>query len=239
MKKTMLLIAAFAISVVSATTAFSQQKKPAVDTAKADALLKKAFPAAPDDGFVATKWVCDHAAELSGDGTRLAVGGESAGGDLAAVVAQMAREAGDPAIKFQLLVTPATNYGFATASYRENAEGYLLTRTSMEWFWGHYLGQKCDGDHPQASPLRTPSLAGLPPALIITAEYDPLRDEGEAYAQCLREFGVTVEMRRYNGQIHGFFGNPSIDDGIGAVMVAGNALRTAFSAMTPVTTRSG
>lgn len=193
------------------------------------------FPAAPDDCFAATKWVFDHAAELSVDRAWLAVGGESAGGNLAAVVTQMARDAGDSQIKFQLLVTPVTNHCFSTVSYQENAQGYLLTRASMEWFWGHYLRNKYDGDQPRASPLRAPSFAGLPPALIVTAEYDPLRDEGEPYAQSLREFGVTVELQRYNGQIHGFFGNPIIDDGIGAVLAAGNVLRAALAATKSVT----
>src|SRR5438093_2846493 len=145
------------------------------------------FPAAADDCYAATKWVAENAAALGGDAARLAVGGDSAGGNLAAVVSLMARDRGGPAIALQLLVYPVTNHAYDTASYRENADGYLLTRDSMVWFWNHYLRTAADGDNPLASPLRAKDLRGLPPAMVLTAEFDPLRDEGEAYAMRLQE----------------------------------------------------
>jgi acetyl esterase len=188
------------------------------------------FPAAADDCFAATQWVVEHADELGVDASKVAVGGDSAGGNLAAVVAQLAKEAGGPAISYQALVYPVTNFNFATASYKDNAEGYLLTKASMEWFWGHYLGNEGDGQHVKASPLLCADLTGLPPAIVITAEYDPLRDEGEAYADALRKAGVAVESKRYEGQVHGFFANPAIDDGSAAARQVGAALANALSA---------
>jgi acetyl esterase len=188
------------------------------------------FPAAADDCFAATQWVVEHADELGIDASKVAVGGDSAGGNLAAVVAQMAKEAGGPAIAYQALVYPVTNFSFATPSYKDNADGYLLTRASMEWFWGHYLGNEGDGQHVKASPLLCADLSGLPPAIVITAEYDPLRDEGEAYAEALKKAGVAVESKRYDGQIHGFFANPAIDDGADAARMVGAALAKALSA---------
>jgi acetyl esterase len=164
------------------------------------------FPAAAEDCFAATQWVAANAAALGGDPARLAVAGDSAGGNLAAVVAQLARDRGGPPIAFQLLLCPATDYGFATTSYRENADGYLLTKNGMAWFWHHYLPDPAaQGRDPRASPMRARSFAGLPPAHVVTAEYDPLRDEGEAYAARLREAGVPVTAKRYDGQIHNFF----------------------------------
>lgn len=183
------------------------------------------YPAAAEDCLAATDWVSANAGSLGADPTRLAVGGDSAGGNLAAVVTQLAKDMGGPAIKFQLLVYPVTDHGFGTSSYQENAEGYLLTKASMEWFWGHYLNHEGEGAHPKASPLRASDLSGLPPAWVITAEFDPLRDEGEAYAAALRAAGVKVEHKRYDGQIHGFFANAVIDDGIAAVKDAARALR--------------
>ena len=188
------------------------------------------FPAAADDCFAATQWVVEHADELGVDASKVAVGGDSAGGNLAAVVAQLAKEAGGPAIAYQALVYPVTHFSFATPSYEANAEGYLLTKASMEWFWGHYLGNEGDGEHVKASPLLHADLAGLPPAIVITAEYDPLRDEGEAYAEALRKAGVSVESKRYDGQIHGFFANPAIDDGMAAARQVGAVLASALSA---------
>jgi len=171
------------------------------------------FPIAADDCYEVTKWVAENAAELGVDASRLAVGGDSAGGNLAAVVALLARDAGGPDIKFQALVYPVTDFGFGTPSYTENANGYLLTKDSMVWFWGHYLNNEGDGGHFKASPLRASDLKGLPPASVITAEYDPLRDEGEAYAAKLKAAGNTVTAKRYDGQIHGFYANPGIDEG--------------------------
>jgi acetyl esterase len=162
------------------------------------------FPAAADDAWAATRWVVAHAAELAVDATRLAVGGDSAGGNLAAVMALMAREAGGPAIALQVLLYPVTDVAGEAESYQTFADGYMLTRDSMRWFIAHYLKASEDAADWRASPLRTPSLAGLPPALIITAGFDPLRDEGEAYARRLREAGVRVDYACYGGMIHGF-----------------------------------
>jgi acetyl esterase len=130
------------------------------------------FPAAADDCYAATQWAAAHAVELGAEATRLAVGGDSAGGNLAAVVAQMARDRGGPPIVFQLLIYPATVAAFDSPSYRQNAEGYLLTAADMRWFWEHYLNGPADADNPYASPLRAKNLTGPPPALVITAEFD-------------------------------------------------------------------
>jgi acetyl esterase len=188
------------------------------------------YPAAAADSFAATRWVAANASRLGVDAGRLAVGGDSAGGNLAAVVALMARERGGPALSFQLLVYPATQHGFDTASYRDNADGYLLTRDAMRWFWDQYLAAPEDGQQPAASPMRAERLEGLPPALVITAEYDPLRDEGEAYAARLREAGVSVTVTRYPGMVHGFFRWINITDkGRAARDEAAAALRKAFA----------
>ena len=187
------------------------------------------FPAAPEDCYAATRFAADHAAELGVDPDRIAVAGDSAGGNLAAVVSLMARARGGPSLRHQLLVYPVTNHDFETSSYRENAEGYLLTRAMMQWFWGHYLEEPEIGANPWASPLREPDLTDLPPATILTAEYDPLRDEGEAYAARLRAAGVPTTLTRYDGMIHGFFGmTAAIDRARDAVDQAALALRGAF-----------
>jgi acetyl esterase len=163
------------------------------------------FPAAPQDCYAATVWAAENAGSYNGDGRRLAVAGDSAGGNLAAVVAQMARDQGGPPIAFQLLVYPAVDARMTHASITENGDGYLLTKGFMEWFYGHYLTKEADADDPLASPMRASSLAGLPPALVLTAEFDPLRDEGEAYAEALKAAGGEATVKRYNGMIHGFF----------------------------------
>jgi acetyl esterase len=162
------------------------------------------FPAAADDAWAATRWVVAHARDIGVDPARLAVGGDSAGGNLAAVVALMARDAGAPSIGLQVLIYPVTDLGMATRSYTELAEGYLLTRDSMRWFIAHYLKAADEAGDWRASPLRARSLAGVAPALIVTAGFDPLRDEGEAYAAKLREAGVRVDYLSYGGMIHGF-----------------------------------
>jgi acetyl esterase len=162
------------------------------------------FPAAVEDSYGATKWVADNAADLGGDPRRIAVGGDSAGGNLAAAVSLMARDRGGPDIAFQLLIYPITNQKFDTDSYKENGEGYMLTKEDMEWFRNHYLRDQHDEENPYASPLLANSLSSLPPAFVITAEFDPLRDEGEAYAARLKEFDVPVRVNRYSGTIHGF-----------------------------------
>jgi acetyl esterase len=189
------------------------------------------FPAAPRDCYAALEWVAEHAGELGIDPARIAVGGDSAGGNLAAAVTLMARDRGGPAIVHQMLVYPVTHHAFDTASYRDLAEGHLLTLAGMRWNWNHYLPDAAAGRDPLASPLLAPSLAGLPPAFLITAEYDPLRDEGEAYAQRLAEAGVPVEFKRYDGMIHAFFTLGQLfDDGRTAVAHAAQALRRAFAA---------
>ncbi len=187
------------------------------------------FPAAVDDCFAVTRWVADHAADLDIDALRIAVGGDSCGGNLAAVVTQLASEQGGPALAFQALVYPITNHRFDTPSYSDYGNGYLLTRDAMVYFWKHYLGDEVNGDSPLASPLRAATLAGLPPAIVITAEYDPLRDDGEAYAARLRADDVAVELVRYDSQIHGFFGNAMIDDGISALDCLSAAVQTALT----------
>jgi acetyl esterase len=188
------------------------------------------FPTAAEDCYAATVWVAEHAGELGGDPGRVAVGGDSAGGNLAAVVALMARDRGGPRLVHQLLVYPVTDYSFDTASYREFAEGYLLGHETMLYFWNQYLRSEADGRDPLASPLRARDLAGLPPALVITAGYDPLRDEGEAYAARLRAAGVPVTLSRYDGLPHGFFSMAAIlDQTRPARQEAAAALRAAFA----------
>lgn len=167
------------------------------------------FPLPVEDAYAATQWVASHAATLGVNPARLAVGGTSAGGAQAAVVAQMARDRRGPQVACQLLIVPVTDHNFETASYRDNADGYGLTADGMRWYWKHYLPTPADGGHPYASPIRAASLRGLPPAVVITAELDPLRDEGEAYAARLRADGVRVVARRYDGMVHQFLGSDS------------------------------
>ena len=163
------------------------------------------FPAAVDDSYAATVWVAANAERLGIDKHRIAVGGDSAGGNLATVIAMRCRDAGGPALAAQVLIYPVTDVStFETGSHRELGEGYFLTRAAMEWFTGHYLASADHKRHLEASPLLAPNLSGLPPALVITAEFDPLRDEGEAYAQRLKQAGVPVTVSRYPGMIHGF-----------------------------------
>ncbi len=188
------------------------------------------FPAAPDDCYAATQWVAANAPTFNGDPARVAVGGDSAGGNLAAVVALMARDKGGPTLVYQLLIYPATDYYLpGTASIQENAEGYLLTRDDMIWFLNHYLTGEADTKHPYAFPLKAEDLSGLAPAMVITAEFDPLRDEGEMYALQMQEAGVAVTARRYQGTIHGFVSlSAMIDLGKQALADAAAGLRSAF-----------
>ena len=190
------------------------------------------FPAAADDCYAATVWAARNAADWGGDPSRLAVAGDSAGGNLAAVVAQMARDKSGPAIAFQLLVYPVTDgVHFDTASYRDNGEDYLLTADSMHWFWNHYAPAVEARRNPYASPLLADDLSGLPPALVMTAEFDPLRDEGEAYAHKLAAAGAAVELVRYDGLIHGFFAQTrTIAAALPPMAKACAALRSAFAA---------
>jgi len=163
------------------------------------------FPAAIEDCFAATAWVSGHSADLDIDPDRLAVMGDSAGGNLAAAVCLRARDAGGPDIAFQVGVYPALAGDVAFPSQEENAEGYFLTQADMEWYWHHYVPEPADRRNPLAAPLLASDLGGLPPSHIVTAEHDPLRDEGEAYANRLREAGVPSTNTRYGGMIHGFF----------------------------------
>jgi acetyl esterase len=183
------------------------------------------YPGAVEDCYAATCWTAENAAALGIDPHRIAVGGDSAGGNLAAAVALMARDRGGPAIRFQLLIYPVTDADFARASYRENGEGYLLSRRGMQWFWDQYVPDLEQRREPYAAPLRAARLDGLPPALVQTAEFDPLRDEGEAYAEALRQAGVAVRMTRYDGLIHGFFGMQD------AIPAARPALQEAIAAL--------
>ena len=162
------------------------------------------FPAAPEDCFAATRWAAEHVDELGGDAGRIAVAGDSAGGNLAAVTALMARDAGGPALAAQLLIYPGTDFVGGYPSETENAEGFFLTRADMEWFREQYVAG-ADPTDPRLSPVHAPDLAGLPPAVVVTAEFDPLRDQGDAYARALEEAGVHVIKRSYGGLIHGFF----------------------------------
>ena len=162
------------------------------------------FPAAAEDSYEATRWVDDNIESIGGVPGKLAVAGDSAGGNMAAVTALMSRDRGTPDIAFQVLIYPITDYDVETPSYRDFSTGYFLTRDAMIWFWGQYVPHEADRANPYALPMRAESLQGLPPALIVTAEYDPLRDEGEIYAEKLREAGVEATMTRYDGMIHGF-----------------------------------
>ena len=187
------------------------------------------FPAPLDDSVTAIRWVHAHAADLGLDAERIAVGGDSAGGNLAAVVAQLA----PVPLRFQLLVYPVTDARAGSASYTENADGYLLTADAMEWFLGHYLsGDSGDRQDPLVSPLlgSDERVAATPPALVITAGFDPLRDEGWEYAGRLLEQGVPASLVHFPGQIHGFFGMTDVvADARHAQAVAAQALRDALT----------
>lgn len=171
------------------------------------------FPAGVDDAYAAAVWAAEKAGEFGGDGTRLAVGGDSAGATLSAVVTQLAKARGGPPIAFQLLVYPSTDRHDDSPSMRDNALGPLLSRAWIEWFFGHYLTGPDDGLDPRVSPGRAEDLTGLPPALVLTAEFDPLRDQGAAYARRLAEAGVAAEHVDYPGMIHGFFQMTAVLDG--------------------------
>jgi acetyl esterase len=187
------------------------------------------FPAAPEDCYAATLWAVENAAALGADGSRVAVAGDSAGGNLAAVVAQMARQRGGPALLHQLLIYPVTANDFTMPSYDENAEGYFLSTEMMKWFWHHYLEREEDGRDPMASPLLAKDLSGLPAATIVTAEFDPLRDEGEAYARRLEDAGVATHAVRYDGVIHGFVSMYElIDKGREAIELGCKRLRESY-----------
>lgn len=162
------------------------------------------FPAAVEDSAAATRWVIEHAADLRIDASRVAVGGDSAGGNLAAVMALMARDGALPPVAFQLLIYPATDMAMVTVSSQTVREGVPLTSSTMKWFIDHYMRTEADVVDWRASPLRAASLAGTAPALVLTASGDPLRDEGLAYAERLEREGVRVKLLHYSDQVHGF-----------------------------------
>ena len=170
------------------------------------------FPAAVDDCFAALRWIADNGATLSLDTGRIAVAGDSAGGNLAAAMTLLSRDRGGPDLAAQVLVYPNTDRFSDTPSMWDNTDPAFFNNRSVEWYWGHYLASPTDAENPLVSPLRATDLTGLPPALILTAEYDPLRDQGEQYAARLRDDAVDVELTRYNGMIHGFFAMGGILD---------------------------
>jgi acetyl esterase len=187
------------------------------------------YPAAADDCYAALVWGAANAASLGADPARVAVAGDSAGGNLAAVTALRARDLGTPALCHQALIYPATSADFDSVSFRENGEGYFLTADAMRWFWSHYLADAAQAAEPYACPIKAGSLAGLPPATVVTAEYDPLRDEAEDYARALAAAGVATELRRYAGMIHGFVSMAEIfEDGRDAQLLVARGLRKAF-----------
>ncbi len=189
------------------------------------------YPAAADDAYAAFVWCVQNAERIGGDATKIAVGGDSAGGNLAAVVSQMARDRGSSSgLVHQLLVYPVTDYVMTQDSWTENAE-YLLTRELMDWFWDAYVPDAATRAEPYASPVCASDLSGLPPAHVITAEYDPLRDEGVAYAEALSAAGVPVVARTYEGQIHAFLNDAHLYElGREATATACEELRKAFDA---------
>lgn len=183
------------------------------------------FPRPLEDAYTAVEWAVQYADLLDGDPDVVAVGGDSAGGNLAAAVSLEARDFGGPRIAAQLLLYPITNYAFDTDSYEENAEGYLLTKRGMQWYWEHYLERELDGHHPYASPLQARDVSGLPPAVVVTAGYDPLRDEGAAYADRLESAGVSVHHAHYDAMHHAFISFPTLDASREALLEVGDALR--------------
>jgi acetyl esterase len=196
------------------------------------------FPAALEDAYTATRWVSNHADVIGADPDQLAVGGGSAGGNLAAAVAQMARDKNlePPTIDYQVLMYPALDRSYETTSYLENATGYYLTEDQMAWFWNHYLRSGIDGRHPYASPLQARNFSDLPPAFVMTCGFDPLRDEGVEYAHRLEDAGVAVDHVNYEGMIHDFVNMrrlrdpfPDIERAEDALDRSGAALQEAFS----------
>ncbi len=188
------------------------------------------FPAAVDDCYAATQWAATHAASFNGDGRRIAVAGDSAGGTLATVVCLLARDQDGPTLAYQVLITPATDYyNLTLPSYRDNASGYGMDTADMIWLMDLYLPPDVDRDDPRAFPLRAKDLTGLPPAMVITAEFDTLRDDGDLYAARLQEAGVSVIWARYEGMIHNFpLAYAVLDRGEQAVADIASALRSAL-----------
>lgn len=193
------------------------------------------FPAAPEDAYTATRYIAEHAGEFGIDPKRIAVGGDSAGANLATVVAMMARDRGGAALKFQLLIYPVTDFTqHVTESEREYGQGYFLDEELMDWFADQYFATEADRHLPYASPSKASDVRGLPPAFVITGECDPLRDQGEAYADKMRSAGVPVVLKRYEGMIHPFLSLAGIvDGGREAINDSAAALRQALTADTP------
>jgi acetyl esterase len=190
------------------------------------------FPAALDDCWRTLCWTARHAPSIGGDAARIAVMGDSAGGNLAAVCALHARDAGAPRLALQVLVYPVTDCDMTTPSYRENGDGYLLTETQMRWFFSCYTRGDVDPTDWRICPLRARDLSGVAPAFVVTAEFDPLRDEGERYAVRLGEAGVPVQKYRYDGMVHAFFGLSAVfDHGRDAIERTARALRHAFGTL--------
>ncbi len=188
------------------------------------------FPAAVDDCAAALKWVAKHASEINADGARIAVGGDSAGGNLATVVSILARNAGSPNIVFQLLIYPVTAPEPETKSHHAFAEGYLLTRKTITWFFTHYIRSSKDTKDFRYAPLEADDLSSLPPALIIVAGYDPLRDEGVEYAEALIHAGNRVRLSNYEGMVHGFYlMGGMVDASRRAISESAAMLREAFA----------
>lgn len=193
------------------------------------------FPAAVDDAFAATQWLAANAATIGVDPKAIAVGGDSAGANVAAVVALMARDAGGPALVAQHLIYPVADYACQSASYKAYAVGHgPVTEAGMLWFQDHYLRNAADIEDWRASPLKAPDLSGLPPALVITAECDVLHDDGVAFAEAMAAAGTPVEHIDWPGMIHGFFSfAPFLDEGKAAQRLACERLRAAFSGAAP------
>lgn len=181
------------------------------------------WPTAADDVYAVTRWVSEHAGDLGAEAQRVAIGGDSAGGNLAAVVAMMARDRGGPSIAAQMLLYPVIAADFDTDSYRRFGAGYYNPREALQWYWDQYVPEQCDRSHPYASPL-CGRLEGLPPAVMVVAGCDPLKDEGLAYADALRDAGATVQQLFFAGGIHGFMTMPMFDIAHAARRQASRAL---------------
>ena len=190
------------------------------------------FPTALEEGFSVYRWLLENAAAINGDPARIAVSGESAGGNMAAVICLLCRDRNVPMPVHQLLIYPVTDFSFDSPSYEENADAKPLNRAMMEWFRGHYLNHPAEAAHPYVSPLRATDLDGLPAATVITAEIDPLRSEGEAYAKKLQEAGVAVRYRNYEGMTHEFFGmKGAVPEAEEANDFAAEGLKAAFKSI--------
>lgn len=188
------------------------------------------YPVPFEDAYSATEWVVSHASDLEIDPARIAVGGDSAGGNLATAVALRARQSNSLNLIYQMLVYPVTNYQFDTESYQKYGINYFLTKRAMEWFWEQYLPHESAGLEVYASPLRCKDLSGLPDAIVITAGYDPLYSEAVQYVELMRQSGITVEHINYEDMIHGFFRRSDLyDRAFEAVQLAGQHLREAFT----------